>query len=303
MIQALPPSMRFIERDWLSANQILFFEDDGSASVIDTGYVKHAALTCALVERMLGGRPLARILNTHLHSDHCGGNAALAQRFGAAIFVPSGSFHLVRDWQVEALSFAATGQRCERFLSAGSIHAGQQLTLGSLIWEVHAAAGHDPESIMLFAPSHRILISADALWEDGFGVTFPELSGESGFQEQQEVLERIESLQPAMVIPGHGPIFVDLDLALARARGRLAWLKADPVRNAHYALKVLVKFIMLDLEQATEAQLFERLGRAQVFLDASAQAGLLPDQALHWSLESLLKAGALARQGDLLISP
>jgi hypothetical protein len=83
----------------------------------------------------------------------------------------------------------------------------------------------------------------------------------------------------------------------------LAWLKADPVRNARYALKVLAKFIMLDLERATEAQLFERLGCAQVFRDASGQADLLPDQALHWSLESLLKAGALVRQGDLLISP
>jgi glyoxylase-like metal-dependent hydrolase (beta-lactamase superfamily II) len=303
MTQALPSSMRFIERDWLSANQILFFEDDGSASVVDTGYVKHAALTCALLERLLGGRPLTRILNTHLHSDHCGGNAALAQQFGAAILVPSGSFQLARDWQLEALSFAATGQRCERFIPDGSIHPGQQFNLGSLAWEVHAAAGHDPQSIMLFAPAHRILISADALWEDGFGVTFPELSGESGFQEQQEVLDRIESLQPTMVIPGHGPIFFALDSALARARARLAWLKEDPVRNARYALKVLVKFIMLDLEQATEALLIEQLGSAQVFRDASAQAGLSAEQALHWSLESLVKAGALRRQGERLISP
>ena len=303
MTYTLPPSMRFIERDWLSANQILFFEDDSSASVVDTGYVKHAALTCALLERMLAGRPLTRILNTHLHSDHCGGNAALAQRFDAAIFVPSGSFDLARNWQLEALSFTATGQRCERFLPAGSIDAGQELNLGALTWEVHAAAGHDPESIMLFAPDQRILISADALWEDGFGVTFPELSGESGFQEQQEVLEQIESLQPKIVIPGHGPIFVDLASALARARGRLAWLKEDPVRNARYALKVLVKFIMLDLERATEAQLFERLGTAQVFRDASAQAGLNSDHALRWSVESLVKAGALQQQGELLISP
>ena len=295
--------MRFIERDWLSANQILFFEDDGSASVVDTGYVKHAALTCALLERMLAGRPLTRILNTHLHSDHCGGNAALARRFGAAIFVPSGSFNLAQNWQLEALSFTATGQRCERFLPAGSIDGGQDLNLGSLTWEVYAAAGHDPESIMLFAPDQRILISADALWEDGFGVTFPELSGESGFQEQQEVLEQIESLQPKIVIPGHGPIFDDLGSALARARGRLAWLKEDPVRNARYALKVLVKFIMLDLERATEAQLFERLGAAQVFRDASTQAGLNSDHALRWSVESLVKAGALQQQGELLISP
>jgi glyoxylase-like metal-dependent hydrolase (beta-lactamase superfamily II) len=46
-------------------------------AVVDTGYVTHAEQTLALIESVLGTRPLDRILNTHLHSDHCGGNAAL----------------------------------------------------------------------------------------------------------------------------------------------------------------------------------------------------------------------------------
>ena len=83
----LPPTMQVIERGWLSSNNIVFDEGD-SCSVVDTGYVAHAAATVQLVEHAARGRPLARIVNTHLHSDHVGGNAALAERFGATITIP-----------------------------------------------------------------------------------------------------------------------------------------------------------------------------------------------------------------------
>ena len=41
---ALPESLRFVERDWLSSNQLVGFEGN-EAIVVDTGYAKHAALT------------------------------------------------------------------------------------------------------------------------------------------------------------------------------------------------------------------------------------------------------------------
>ena len=43
------------------------------------------------------------------------------------------------------------------------------LELAGITWQVLAGAGHDPHMVMLFEPEARILISADALWEDGFG--------------------------------------------------------------------------------------------------------------------------------------
>jgi glyoxylase-like metal-dependent hydrolase (beta-lactamase superfamily II) len=43
--------------------------------------------------------------------------------------------------------------------------------------------GHDPHSVILFEPVSRVLISADALWERGFGVIFPELEGVEAFDE------------------------------------------------------------------------------------------------------------------------
>ena len=77
----LPPSIQVLERGWLSANNVLLF-DGGTASLIDSGYVSHAGQTVALLREALAGRRLARLLNTHSHSDHIGGNAAVQRAFG-----------------------------------------------------------------------------------------------------------------------------------------------------------------------------------------------------------------------------
>ena len=45
----LPDSMVFIERDWLSSNQVLLVDGD-VATLIDSGYVKHAPMTLALID-------------------------------------------------------------------------------------------------------------------------------------------------------------------------------------------------------------------------------------------------------------
>ena len=74
--------LQVLQRDWLSSNQVVFLDPQAhSASVVDTGYSSHAPQTVALLEAALRGRNLARILNTHLHSDHCGGNQALQSRW------------------------------------------------------------------------------------------------------------------------------------------------------------------------------------------------------------------------------
>ncbi|MFP5407011.1 MAG: hypothetical protein ACLGHY_11980, partial [Gammaproteobacteria bacterium] len=48
----LPDTVRFVERDWLSSNQV-FLVDGADATVVDTGYVKHAPMTVAIVGRLL----------------------------------------------------------------------------------------------------------------------------------------------------------------------------------------------------------------------------------------------------------
>ena len=61
-----------------------------TAALVDSGYVSHAAQTVALLERALDGRRLTQLVNTHSHSDHIGGNAAVQTAFGCRITVPAG---------------------------------------------------------------------------------------------------------------------------------------------------------------------------------------------------------------------
>ena len=75
-------------------------------------------------------------------------------------------------------------------------------------------------------------VIADDLWQRGFGVVFPELEGESAFDDVGRVLDLIESLDARWAIPGHGAPFSDLAAALAFARERLNVFRADPQRHA-----------------------------------------------------------------------
>jgi glyoxylase-like metal-dependent hydrolase (beta-lactamase superfamily II) len=244
----LPANLIVFERGWLSSNNILFVGADETA-LVDTGYATHAEQTLALVESALGTRPLDRILNTHLHSDHCGGNAALQQRYPALrTDIPPGEAALVERWDERGLSFLATGQICPRFRFTGLLQPGTECLLGGRPWEVHSAPGHDPHSVILFDPLSRTLISADALWENGFGIAFPELAGEPSFDDVAATLDRIEALAPLQVIPGHGRVFNEVRSALATARRRLEGLQRDPVKHARHAIKVLMKFKLLEVQ-------------------------------------------------------
>ncbi len=301
-MKPLPATLRFVERDWLSSNQIVGIDGD-AATVVDTGYAKHAALTVALMRQLLAGSGagLARVVNTHLHSDHCGGNRALVDAFGCAITVPHASATEVAEWDEQRLSFAATGQRCPRFAHDATLRPGDTLRLGGLDWDVHAAPGHDPKSLIFHCERERLLISADALWGNGFGIVFPEIEGESGFDEQHEVLDLIGRLRVESVLPGHGPMFDDVEAALARARAKLAAMREDPKRHARHALKVLVKFLLLDVERIAEPALHESVRDAVVMRHAAAQIGMDYGDALRWAADSLVAQGLLRREGDELL--
>lgn len=248
MIQ-LPQGLTFFERGWLSSNNILL-HDETNAILVDTGYHTHAPQTLALVQSILGEQPLNHIFNTHLHSDHCGGNAFLQVVYPSLITrIPLGHAHLVETWDESGLTYEPTGQSCPRFVKSGVLLEGDTFDIAGLTWRVIAAAGHDPHSIILFNESRGILISADALWENGFGVVFPEIEGISAFDEVEQTLDIIERLSPRLVLPGHGGAFVDVPDAISRARSRLSQFRSAPEKHASYAVKVLLKFKLLEYQQ------------------------------------------------------
>lgn len=299
---ALWPEITVLERGWLSANGILFTGPDGAA-LVDTGYCTHAEQTLALVRSALGDQPLTRILNTHLHSDHCGGNAALQAAWPQVhTAIAPGQAALVRDWDARALGYLPTGQQCPRFRMDATLQPGSEVSLGGRPWQVHAAPGHDPHSVVLFEPEARLLISADALWEKGFGVVFPELDGDDAFAEVGATLDLIERLDPACVIPGHGPVFRDLAPALAAARARLDGFVQSPQRHARHAAKVLIKYKLLEWQRIDQAELQAWVEGASCLVQLRTRyfGQTDPDAWLATMVDELVASGAARREGRLL---
>jgi glyoxylase-like metal-dependent hydrolase (beta-lactamase superfamily II) len=300
----LPRGMAVLERGWLSSNSMVL-AGRSSVAVVDSGYWTHSEQTVALVAATAGDRPVDTLVNTHLHSDHCGGNAALQAQFpGLQTYIPPGLAAAVRDWDPIALTYEPTGQHCPRFRIDGVLKPGAGLELGGRVWEVHAAPGHDPHSVILFEPGSRVLISADALWQNGFGVVFQELEGERAFEEVAATLDLIGGLRPAVVVPGHGSVFEDVGIALQRARSRLDAYVANPAKHAAHAAKVLLKFKLLEVQRVGLAEFLAWAEGARYF--TLVRARWFPDVPVaEWIatlLDDLVRSGAAAREGEFILN-
>jgi glyoxylase-like metal-dependent hydrolase (beta-lactamase superfamily II) len=262
--------VRVLERGWLSSNNIVFAPHSGEgAVVVDTGYAAHAEQTVALVAHALGGAPLARIVNTHLHSDHCGGNAALqAAGGGVRTAVPAVSLAAVQRWDETRLSYRSTGQRCSRFAADEGLQPGDRIRLGPALWQVLAAPGHDPDAVMLFEPQTRSLISGDALWQHRLAIIFPELLGADGFGPTDATLAAIEALNVSLVIPGHGAPFSDVPAAIAASRRRLARHVRSPALHAWAAARSLAMFRLMEHGGQTRGELVAWMQHAPLLREA-----------------------------------
>ncbi len=276
--------LRVLERGWLSANQAVFRAAGATpATVVDTGFSTHAEQTLALIDHALGGAPLGRIVNTHLHSDHCGGNASLQARGDVETWIPSPSMAAVGGWDEEALSYRLTDQPCPRFVAHRALVPGASIPLGEAAWQIHAAPGHDMDAVMLFEPQTRTLISGDALWEERLAIIFPELSGDDGFGPTRATLSLIERLAPRTVLPGHGRVFEDVGRALAASRERVAAFERQPERHAQHAARALVMFHLLEVRELAFADLVAWMMRTTIYSVVAHRAGLDEAGASRWA--------------------
>lgn len=301
---SLPDSLLVLERGWLSSNNIVFLEGE-QAALVDSGYVTHAAQTLALLERVLDGRRLTRLINTHSHSDHIGGNAAVQASFQCHVTVPKGIAATIAEWDEAALLLSPLGQRGARFTHDATYAAGDEFVLGDLAWQALAVPGHDMDALALYNPEKRLLISGDALWHDGFGVIFAELLGHpDGLRATRETLDMLGRLPLDAVIPGHGAPFADVPEALERAFRRLAAFEQNVERLARHALKVMLAFFLLERREIRRDALPGFLDGLSFVQSVNGRyLGYDPESLADWLVSDLARAGALREAEGMLFAP
>jgi glyoxylase-like metal-dependent hydrolase (beta-lactamase superfamily II) len=290
-------------RDWLSSNNILLKGRDGSV-LIDSGHARHVPLTLALLASAqgLGESSLARLVNTHCHSDHIGGNAAIKARYACPITLPAAEAPLIDAWNDKTLLFAYADQYAPRFAYDATIRPGETQVWGDLEWRALAAPGHDMAALVFHNPEHGILVSGDALWANGYGLVMPREIDPDALPATRATLEMLAGLELRIVIPGHGEPFENVGAALARAFARTTAFETDSLRVARHALKALLTFTLLDRRRLPLAELPAYLDRVGIYRDLNAlffrRSATELAEMLVGELE---RAGAARREGDWLL--
>jgi glyoxylase-like metal-dependent hydrolase (beta-lactamase superfamily II) len=298
----LPPSVRVIVRGWLNCNQVVLLRESGNV-LVDSGYHSHSARTLERVAapEALGDAPLARLVNTHCHSDHIGGNAALIERYRCQVTIPAGEAPAIDEWSRQERWNAYVDQQTVRFAYDDTIAPGDSFQGGGLEWQCHAAPGHDMEALMFHEPSHGILMTGDALWSNGLGFVWPHEGRNPFIEAALATLDDIERLEPAIVIPGHGEPFVDVAAAIARARGRLLAFGADPRKTARHMMKVMFVFSLLHRGSLQAAQANAYVRAVPCYTDLNVRfVGEDPETLGERIAAELMAAGALRLDGASL---
>ena len=293
---ALPASIRVLVRGWLNCNSIVMLEP-GDNLVVDSGYCTHREQTIELLASRFGldRQPLERLVNTHCHSDHMGGNAAIASAYGCRITIPAGEVKHVEPWTPQSVWMRQFDQRADPFHFDDTIAAGETFAGGGFEWEAHAAPGHDMDALMFFEPVNRILISGDALWENGMGFVWPGEGAGSAIAAARATLDRIENLAPAVVIPGHGEPFSDIARSIAAVRSKLDAFERDPAKNARHVAKVMFVFALLDRGSMPVDEVPQYLERVPCYGTlAESFLGQVPGDMAPWLLSDLEKGGAIS---------
>lgn len=257
--------VQVLVRGWLHGNCVLL--PSAPTAIIDTGYHTGAsAVVDAFEASGFDITDLTAVLLTHIHSDHAGGVAEIITRSGAAVLASMEADRLTGAWSPWALWIdEPMGQHMPRFHVDVVLRPGEVVPAGGLEWQVIDTPGHAMGGLSFYCAARKLLVSGDALWQQGFGLLNPWVDGPGVFDRAQVALDNLARLDVETVIPGHGPPFTGFAAALSRAQQRLSYFRSSPHRLRHQVVRNTAHFIRLAYpERPAEAHLARVRALAEV---------------------------------------
>ncbi len=278
-------------------------------TIVDCGITNDATKAAwqQVFDSALAGRPVLRVIATHMHPDHIGLAHWLTERWQCRLWVSATDYNAARMASLSTTGFG--GERAAAFFASHGLADpqaldkvrarsnyypgmvpkvpdvyrrlmdGMTIAVGSRRWRCIAGYGHAPEHMALHSESLNLLISGDmVLPRISTNVSVYDLEPESDpLTLYLDSLARYETLaRDTLVLPSHGKPFSGLHARIRQLREhhdeRLAdVLRACSERPCHAAeLLPLLFRRALDLHQTTFA-----MGEAVAHLHALWYAGRL----------------------------
>ncbi|HKB12511.1 MAG TPA: MBL fold metallo-hydrolase [Vicinamibacterales bacterium] len=163
----------------------------GSAALIDAGVGKPAHLQSLAAALAATRARLEVVLVTHGHRDHAGGAQALAAAYPAAAFAKL-------PWPDEDHRYAVPW----RTLADGDVVSAGRESLTAL-----HTPGHSPDHLAFWHEPSRTLFTGDLVVRGSSVMIHSSRGGD--LAQYLASLERLLALEPARLLPAHGPVIED----------------------------------------------------------------------------------------------
>jgi glyoxylase-like metal-dependent hydrolase (beta-lactamase superfamily II) len=210
------------------------FISNAAAVVTDDGLVIVDALgSPSLAERFLGllrqvtDKPVAKVILTHYHADHIYG-IQVFEELGAEVIAPAGFDVYLNSPQAKErleerrFSLSPWVNRNTRLVRPDRvISADETLRFGGLDFRIiYLGSAHSDGDLAVLVQNDRVLISGDIIFEGRVPFT-----GNADTEHWLEVLQNLDTLDIAALVPGHGPSAKDPNAAVALTLKYLSYVR------------------------------------------------------------------------------
>lgn len=202
--------------------------------VIDAGPSLRYAQALRAAIRGITDRPVRQLILTHAHPDHFLGSLGFAD---VPVLALPGTAQVIRE--------RGSGMNANLYLKLGEWMVGTglhppdaaaaegEVEIAGRRLRLIAASGHTEADLMVLDPASGTLFAGDLVFSQRTPTT-----PDADIDTWLSALERIDGLDVARLVPGHGPMTSPAGAAVAQTRDYLLWLSQLLRSSAQRALDV-----------------------------------------------------------------